>query len=340
MLKTLVVHHHSGIGDLVWHVPYFRAIAATSANGKVTVMARPSCKAADLLSGEHCVENVIEFDHRPRDKTKKGKHDSIASQLELCRELKKRNFDRIIIFSGRVRYAILAAIAGIPSRSGYGFTATQRLFLNHPPYIQRFNEQGSWVYPEATDFALAQGFVKEALVPKLSLPDELVQAARMQLAHLRQPRIAFAIGASAAAKNWGIQKFADLANRLAHSGASVLILGGPSEKDAAEQGFSSASISNMGQVSIMCQASVLKSAAALKTCDFCIGNDTGMLNVAAAIDVPALGLFGKTRPLMHDPLLHAISANGMADISVEDVLNRLSELNLNIAVKNDLVVNR
>jgi heptosyltransferase-2 len=52
--RTVVVHHRSGIGDLIWHIPYLRAIAATSAGGRVSVIARPSCRAPEVLAAEAC----------------------------------------------------------------------------------------------------------------------------------------------------------------------------------------------------------------------------------------------------------------------------------------------
>lgn len=328
MQKTLVVHHRSGIGDLVWHVPYIRAIAASSAGGKVTVLARPSCMAPDLLAGEQCIDEVIEYDRRPRNKNRKGKHDSLAGQFRMCSELRKRKFDRIVIFSGRARYGILAMLAGIPSRLGFGFSAAQRAFLNCPPYIQPFAGKGSWVYPEATDFAIAHQFVRKPIVPKLAVPDSILNEVSLHLTHMRRPRVALAIGASNAEKNWGIENFVRLATTLLANGCSVVVLGGPAEEELAEKTFSSFAQSYFNQVYVMCQPSVLKSAAALHTCDFCVGNDTGVLNVAVAVNLPALGLFGRTRPLSHDPLLHGISGANMSDISVESVIKRLAELNL------------
>lgn len=325
MPTTLVVHHRSGIGDLVWHIPYIRAIAGSSAGGKVTVLARPSCMAADVLAGETCVEDVMEYDRRPRGNARKGQHEGFFGQLRFCAELRRRKFDRIFIFSSRPRYALLAMLAGIPVRAGFGFGAAQRLFLNRPPYIQRFDGTGSWVYPEATDFAVAQGFVSGPIVPKMALPPSLVEQALIRLADLPRPRFAFAIGASNPEKNWGGEKFLLLAKILVDSGCGVLVLGGPAEREAAEELFSSAGLP-AAAVQVMCQPSVLQSAAALKACDFCIGNDTGILNVAVACDVPALGLFGNTRPLTHDPLLHAIHGSGMAEISVAAVVNRLIAL--------------
>lgn len=324
MQRTLFVHHRSGIGDLVWHLPYIRAVAATSAGGKVTVMARPSCMAEDILAGEPCVERVIEYDRRPRNKSRKGKHDSILGQLRMCMQLRRERFDRIVIFSGRPRYGVLAWLAGIPVRSGFGFDMAQRLFLNKPPYIHRFEGEGSWVYPEATDFAMAQGFVEQPVVPKMQVPASLVAAASAQLAHLTGPRFAFAIGSSLPEKSWGNENFVALAKALVDRGCSVLILGGPGEKEIAERLFSF----DRERIHIMCQPSVLISAAALKNCDFCVGNDTGIINVAVAVDVPALGLFGTTLPLKHDPLMHGVSGKSMADISVGSVMDRLAEIHV------------
>jgi heptosyltransferase-2 len=326
MQKTLVVHHRSGIGDLVWHLPYIRAIAAGSTDGKVTVMARPSCMAQDILSGEPCVERVIDYDRRPRNKSRKGRHDSLRGQIEICLQLRREKFDRIVIFSGRTRYAALAWLAGIPARHGFGFSFTQRLFLNRPPYIRRFDGEGSWVYPEASDFAIAQGFVNMPVVPKISIPAALLNDLSLELAHLRRPRIAFAIGTSLPEKDWGHKKFAALATALVEHGASVLLLGGPGEKATSEKILSSLSPAHRTHVHAMCQSSVLRSAAALKTCDFCVGNDTGILNVAVAGDVPSLGLFGNTLPLSHDPLMHGVAGRNMDDISLATVVSHLAEM--------------
>jgi heptosyltransferase-2 len=323
--KTAIVHHRSGIGDLVWHVPYIRAIAQRSAGGKVTVIARPSCRAAELLAGEAWVERVIEFDHRPRkSEGRRGKHDSIRGQLEFVTELKQHRFDRIYIFSSRPRYGILALLAGIPQRAGFGFNRFERLFLNVPRFIERHRGAGSWVYPEASAFAIAHGFVDAPAVPKLALPADALAEADAALAPLPRPRYALAIGASDAAKNWGSERFATLAEDLTARGCGVLLLGGPAERAVAEAIIASLPQNHRGLVLALTQPSVLRSAAALRLCDFCIGNDTGMLNVAAASDVPALGLFGATLPLSHDPILRAVQEADMASIRVAAVIDALA----------------
>lgn len=321
------MHHRSGIGDLVWHVPYIRAIAETSAAGRVTVIARPSCHADELLAGEPSVERVIEFDHRPRkSEHRRGTHDSVRGQLAFVAELRRHRFDRIYIFSNRPRYGVLALLAGIPRRAGFGFSAFERLFLNMPPYIEKYRGPGNWVYPEATAFAVAHGFVDGAVVPKVSAPLDAQESAANELSHLPRPLYALAIGASDPCKNWGAERFAELAKVLTARGCGVLLLGGPAESGMADSIVEKVPDHARMSVHKLTQASLHRSMAALRHCDFCVGNDTGVLNLAAASDVLSLGLFGATAPLGHDPSLHAIRANGMHRITANSVLDRLDAI--------------
>lgn len=325
--RTLVVLHRSGIGDLVWHIPYLRAIAERSAEGRITLLARPSCKAPDVLAGEHFIEQVIEFDRKPRaSEGRTGRDEGIGAQFALARRLRAGRFARVYIFSSRVRYAVLALLAGIPWRAGFGFSFAERLFLNQPPYIERHRGAGNWVYPEATAFAMAHGFAHGPLVPRMAVRIDVLSKMAAELAHLPRPRYALAIGASEERKNWGAERFAELAGHLTARGCGVIVLGGPAETDLAAQIVDSVPITQRQQVRAFAQASIQRSAAALRQCDFCVGNDTGVLNMAAANEVPTLGMFGTTPPLAHDPLVSGIEGEGMAAIHVKAVLAQLVSL--------------
>lgn len=320
--RTLVVHHRSGIGDLIWHVPYIRAIAATSRGGRVTLMSRPSCRAADLLAGEPSIEEVIEYDYRPRQGEARIARDAgLPGFLRVTALVRSRRFDRVFIFSSRTRYAFLAWLAGIPRRAGFGFAWTQRLGLNVGPYIRRHDGEGSWVYPEATEFARAHGFADIALVPRIAVPTTMRAAAERALSLLPAPRVALAIGTSERRKDWGVANFTRLAQALLDRGFGVIVLGGPAEADAADRIL--AGIGRPPAAVAICRASVLNSAATLAGCALCIGNDTGALNLAAAVGTRCLGLFGSTKALRHDPLIEAIEAESMESIGLDEVLARI-----------------
>ena len=325
-LSTAVVVPHKGIGDLIWHLPYIRAIAACSPGGRVTVIARPSSRAVELLSAEPAVSRVIEFDRRPRgDEGLRGRHDGWREQWAFACQLRRLRIGRIYIFSGRFRHGLLARLAGVRHRAGFGFTLTERLFLNDPPCIRRHRGPGNWVYPEATAFAVAHRLVAGPVVPRMNVPQELVQQLAAQLADLPRPRYALAIGSSDRRRNWGAARFASLAQALAESGAGVVLLGGPAEQSLAHEIVASVPDPLRAAVLPMCQASVLVSAAALRNCDACIGNDTGVLNMAAACGLPSLGLFGASPPLKHDPLLRAVIGASMEQITLQEVLSSVND---------------
>jgi heptosyltransferase-2 len=325
MKKTLIVHPYPGIGDLIWHIPYIRAIAAQSQNGKVSLLTRPSCLAGDLLSAETCIDHIISDDYKRRDKSK-GEHDGLLGKLKLSSKLRTYGFDRVVIFSDRPRYAALAFLAGIAQRSGYGFRLGQRIWLNDGPTIKPFEGLGSPVYDEATRFSIAHGFVDAATVPKLSLPAKLRWEISSQFSWLPKSRVAFAIGASDKEKDWGSNRFFDLAKRLTDDGHGVIFVGGPAERQRAEATFTTSNGLRADTFAILCQQSILTSAAAIKTCDVTVGNDTAVLNLSAACDVPALGLFGHTVPLRHDPMLHGLEEQGMNSISVDSVFQKIKDI--------------
>jgi heptosyltransferase II len=323
--RTVVVHHRNGIGDLIWHIPYLRAIAERSAGGKISLISRRSCRAPDVLAAETCIDQLIEFDRKPRFNEREGGHDSLRAQLRFAGELRQQRFQRIVIFSSRVRYAILALLAGIPQRAGFGFHPVHRLFLNCPPCIRPYSGPGNWVYPEATAFSIAQGFVGAPVVPRMAVLASELDAARSALAALPRPLIVFAIGASSARRNWGVPRFAALAGALVERGGGVVLLGGPAEADMAHAIIEQVAPPLRAGVLACAQGSIQRSAALLRLADRCVGNDTGALNMAVANGIPALGLFGESPPLLHDPLLQAISGIGMDGISVDAVLARLNE---------------
>src|ERR1700742_4506893 len=60
---TAVIQVKQGIGDVIWHLPCVRAIAAAEPGGAVTFLAPPTSHAKELLQAEPCIADVIDFEH-------------------------------------------------------------------------------------------------------------------------------------------------------------------------------------------------------------------------------------------------------------------------------------
>ena len=324
--RTVVLLQYTGIGDLVWHIPHFKLIAEQSAGGKVTVVAQPSTLARQFIGHEPWVEAVIDHDHRPRrGEKRRGRHAGLVGMWRMAQQLRAGRFDRLILFSGRISRGVIAALSGIPVRQGYGYRWLQRIALTQGPYIAAYKGPAVGAFQEARAFMLAQGFAGAALAPKMSVPDSAMDAMRQRLLLLPRPLYALAIGTSETHKQWGIDRYAQLASRLLERGHGVLILGGPSEKAQAFELAAAVPEALKAGLTVMTDATVLGSAAALKLSDHCVGNDTGMVNVAAAVGTQTHVIIGARATLDHDPAtLHNVKGACLADITVEQVLSLIA----------------
>lgn len=319
--RTAVLHQFTGIGDLIWHVQYFKAVARQSQGGKVTVIAQRSTMATSLLAHEPWVEAIIDHDHRPRrQEARKAEHGGLLGMWRMARQLKALNFDRIVLFSGRTSRGVLAAMTGIPVRLGYGYRWLQRICLTQGPYIDAYRGPAVAVLKEVFAFSKAHGFCETPLIPRIDIPPQDVSMMTSRLEHLPRPAVALAIGSSETHKQWGGSNFATLAERLARLGHGVIILGGPSEASLARSIMNALPGALRPGVHCITDASVLGSAAALSLCDACIGNDTGMISMSAAVGRPTWVLLGPRPALDHDPLITSISSASLAAITVDDVM--------------------
>ena len=326
--RTVILLQYAGIGDLVWHIPYFERIAQGSQGGKVTVVAQPSTRARDFIAQEAWVEDVLDHDHRPRRSDKRrGQHAGLMGMWRMAQTLRAGRYDRIFLFSGRPSRGLIAALSGIPQRLGFGYRRLQRIFLNQGPYIAAYKGPSLAVYPEASAFMVAQGYCDAPVRPFLTPPAHWVRAMQDRLQGLPRPWHVLAIGTSETHKQWGKANYLQLATALLEEGGSVIFSGGPAEAKLAQEMACEVAQALQPRVRVVTDVPVLGSAAALSMADCCVGNDTGMVNVAAAVGCPTLVLIGSRPTLDHDPaLLHNFQAKRLPDIDVQAVLERVRAL--------------
>jgi heptosyltransferase-2 len=323
--RTAVLHQWVGMGDLVWHIPYFRMIAATSSDGQVSVIASPTTFARELLGHEPWVREVIDFDRHPRrDEQRQGRHRGVMGLLRMGKELKPQGFERIVLFTNHTNRSLVAWRAGIPQRLGYGTSWLQRRLLTKSPWIERYKGPAVTAYKDATAFSIAQGWCDAPVVPRLVVRPDALARMREALASLPRPLHAFSIGSSELYKQWGEANFVALANLLAGQGHGVLMLGGPAESEMAQAIVRRIAPECRARVMAITNGTVSETVAAMSLVQTCVGNDTGAANIAAAVNTPTLVLLGPRPPLEHDPdTLHVLQAPSLADIRPADVAQRL-----------------
>ena len=105
-------------------------------------------------------------------------------------------------------------------------------------------------------------------------------------------------------KEWRAERFAALAQRLTASdgllpGARVVVLAASHERRQAEPVLATIPLNR--QIDLVGKVDLLTAAAVLRRCALFIGNDTGLMHIAAASGAPTLGLFGPSPSSRYAP---------------------------------------
>lgn len=132
------------------------------------------------------------------------------------------------------------------------------------------------------------------------------------------PILALAPAAAAPFKEWPRTRFAALAEALtgpggALDGARVAVFGGPGDEAAGREAV--AGLDPARVIDLTGKLGILESAACLARADVFVGNDSGLMHLAAAVGTPTLGLFGPTDERLYGPWgkkARAIRAGGPA----------------------------
>lgn len=180
-------------------------------------------------------------------------------------------------------------------------------------------------------------------------PGEAARARALEL--IPDGRIVLALGPSAAwiGKMWPVERFTELATRLIGpggplEGAHLLVTGGPGEQEKCLPAHEAAPPER--RIDLIGEDLNLV-AACFERAALYIGNDSGLMHLAAAAGAPTLGLFGPTPDGRYDPwgrmtarvrgprsheeitaLQKAglMGPNGMGDLEVDKVYDAATEL--------------
>jgi heptosyltransferase-2 len=311
---------------MIWHLPHIRALSEHIGH-PVTLIAKPRSAADQIFKAESAVRDVFWMDRNPEGR--RGRHDGAAGLVRLIADLRTRRFDAIVLFHHSRTLAFAAMCAGIPERYGYGFRL-QRPFINRPPFLPA-SVLRLHPFEQASAWLAASGIKLGDPEPKLPISPDSEAKVRQRLGGVAPGFVAIGIGSSEPYKQWGAPRFAELATRLAQEGRTRLVLiGGRAEASLADDILSRLDPSDAHVIpAIGWELSEL--AALLSHSAFYVGNDTGVMNMAAAVGIRSYSLFGGTPPFRHNANIVPIlppdgrpdQASGMARITVSAVLEAM-----------------
>ena len=286
----ILVRGANWIGDAVMTLPALAALRDHFPKARLTVMTKPW--AVGVYQSQAGVDQLLTYEPR-------GRHRGLTGILALARELAR--FDLALLFQNAFSAALFPALARIPERWGYARDGRGWLLTKA-------------IRVEPQDLMLHQVFYYLNLLKKLGLaapyrPPRLTLDENPEAEELLatsglgqgQPFLALAPGAAfGPAKRWPEAGFAQAAHLiLEQRPGGAVILGGPDEAPAATslmKMLPEPKLNLAGRTSLKAAMSVLSRAALLLT------NDSGLMHLGGALDVPLVALFGPTNPAATAPL--------------------------------------
>jgi heptosyltransferase II len=266
-MKVLVIQPKIGMGDMVIYLPYIHAISKKYQTS-VSILVKENSRASQLLADDSHIDEIIILD---RTKNNTGIHDGVSGFFKLIKELKKRQFDKVFIFNGSLRYLLISKLAGIKSVSQY------------PLFRKKDN-----IVTSAKIFTENELNTIVSTQPILNLNDEKFKKVKNNFSK-NFKYICLGISASGPTKRWSIKKFIKLCERINEKIPSKFYLAaGNNDQDLIEE-FLNSKIGN-NCISFK-DLKIGETMPLIKNCNLYIGNDTGWLHISSALNVKCLALF-------------------------------------------------
>lgn len=261
------------LGDTVFTSALVASLAARFPQAELELCVAP--RGRDVALAIPGVARVHVFDKRGADRGARG-------LLRVARTLRARRFDLAVVPHRSPRSALVAWLAGIPERVGFG----SLLFTRRVPRLRGAGFLGQ-------EAALARALGADPAPMRLVARPESVAAARALLGGARAA--ALCVGSEWATKIWPAGRFAALADLLAARGFLPVLLGGPRERElarAVSSAMRATAVDTAGN-------SVADALGILSIARVCVGGDTGLVHAARALGTPTVALFGPTPSAVH-----------------------------------------
>jgi len=302
LLERLLVVRLSAMGDIIHTLPAVVALRAAFPNATIGWLieerwAELLCTLRYPRSGKRSPERpLVDRIHTVNTGVWRRSLLSFDTWQQMAAglsELRGVGYDAAIDFQGAVRSALLARLSRAATIFG---DAQPRENAASMWYTRQVITHGTHVIEQALSLAEAviQRLPRET---KVQFPCDA--DAESRIAETVADLSGFVIlnpGAGWGAKQWPAERYGMVAKKLSETGVTSLINFGPGEEDLAEA-VVMASDGAARQVS----CSVSELIALTRRARLFIGGDTGPMHLAAAMQVPVVGLFGPTNPARNGP---------------------------------------
>ena len=133
-MKILAIQNRMGIGDTIIFLPFIKALSKKF-NSPISLLVKENSKADQYLFETEYIDEILIL---KRDIKLDNRHGGIFGFFNLIKDIKKYNFEKIIIFNSSFRYYLVAKFSGISELYQYPlFKKTKQHIVNTPREFMR-----------------------------------------------------------------------------------------------------------------------------------------------------------------------------------------------------------
>jgi len=283
LVQSILIIKLRGVGDVLLSTVVTKNLRVAFPAARIDFLTEPA--SLEVLQGNPFVNQVVVFD-----RTK-------MSGADLIRKVRQRSYSMIIDLFGNPRTALVTRLSGAAYRVGYRFR------WRSYAYNILVSPRGSSVHNTQFNLDALAGIgvaVQDRNVYFQFTRDDAAFVDRfLQHEGIGQGLVA-AINTAGGwyTKRWGLDRYAGLGDALIKRyNASVVLPWGPGQLDEAKELQSLMKYRPF----IPPQTTLKQLGALMKRCSFVVGNDSGPMHIAAAVDTPVLGIYGPTNPALQGP---------------------------------------
>lgn len=266
---NILVVRLGAMGDVIHALPAAASLRSIP-QARITWLIEPRWKA--LIEGNPDVDEIVTLDRR-----------RWSSVARCWRSLRSRRFDIAVDLQGLIKSAVAARVSGAERIVGFDRSETREkpasLF-----YSQAVLTKPAHVVDKGIELAIAAG--AREIRQSFWLPPGQSEGAQLE-----RPFVLACPLAGWRAKQWPVEYYSALAEKLRSAGVR-LVVNGPPESAARLREVRGADIHLSGIAGLI---DATRQAAAV------VGVDSGPLHLAAALGKPGVAIFGPTDPARNGP---------------------------------------
>jgi ADP-heptose:LPS heptosyltransferase len=307
MNKICIVYTHGKLGDLIWQLPYIKAISDFH-NQKVTILTRPTTHAKILYSDLNYIEEIIY-------NTFKKKLYYWIEVLKLWIIFKNKNYNYVYLLDKANRPAIAAKLAGVKNIIGVGL-GNQKKWITNNSFLEKNDEkltysEQSYKFLDINNIKVTNKF------PEIIISKKRLDLLNTNLYPEKKFKVAFCVDSAEEYKIWPEEYFFSLAEMLNKNnlGDLFFLISHPKNKFYVDKIIS---MSNKIYFVDCSHINLLEMCNIILNSNFFVGNNSGPTTLASALNIKSYNLvsstsvkelkFGTTIPIVPDDYVDPIDS--------------------------------